>query len=371
MKKCNGFYPTSNGYLHRFSVNGKRYSIACKTIAEGKDKEAALREKIKQGMNLDNEKMSLNRYFDVFEARRRESGKISESTIWNDRTRFDTYIKPYLGRKAIKSISLPDIEDARRKWQKKLSTQTCNGVMDVLDKVMRQAVVKDRIIPFNPCDGIERLQRSEPPTKQTIHRALTDAEIDKLFSQLEGSYYKLFFLFLLNTGMRCSEALALTWSDVDEFNKCIHVTKTVSRISQNEYTVSKPKTTCGYRDIPLTSETRAILKKQRAMLIALNDGTILLTNSLIFPNTKGGLNCESNVNAVLKHAVKHAGIEHIGTHAFRDTYATKGAYNGTNRNTLAYLLGHSDPAITDRYYISVPNDEKREAAEQIRFAVTV
>ena len=371
MKKRNGFYPTKNGYLHKFSVDGKRYSVACKTISEGKAKEATLRDKIKKGLNLDNEKMSLTQYYDLFESRRRESGKIAESTIWNDRIRFDTYIKPYLGRKSLKDIKLSDIEETRRKWQKKLSSQTCNGTMDVLDKVLRQAVIKDRIIPFNPCDGVERLERSEKPTKETIHRALSDEEIEKLFAVLDGSYYKHLFLFLLNTGLRCSEALALTWGDIDEFNKCIHISKTVSRISQNQYTISKPKTASGFRDIPLKNDTRAILKDQRALLIALNGGAIPITSGLIFPNTKGGMNSESNVNSVLKHVARKAGIEHIGTHAFRDTYATRGAYNGMHRNTLAYFLGHSDPAITDKYYISVPNDEKREAVELVRFAVTV
>lgn len=371
MKNRNGFYPTSNGYLHKFTYKSKRYSVACKTIEEGKEKEAEIIEKIKNRVNLDKEKMSLNQYYDLYELRRREAGKIAESTIWNDRTRYDTYIKPCLGRKRVAAIDLSDIEEMRRKWQNKLSTQTCNGVMDVLDKVMRQATVRDRIIPYNPCDGLERLKRMEPPTKDTIHRALTDDELDKLFDQLDGSYYRTLFLFLLETGLRCSEALALKWGDVDEFTNCFHVTKTVSRTDQNTYVISKPKTACGIRDIPLSPKTRAILKKQRAILITLNGGAIPITSSLVFPNTKGEMNCESNANAVLKHAVKRAGIGHIGTHAFRDTYATKAAYSGVPRNTLAYLMGHSNPAITDKYYISVPNQEKRNAVELVQFAVSV
>ena len=49
----------------------------------------------------------------------------------------------------------------------------------------------------------------------------------------------------------------------------------------------------------------------------------------------------------------------------RGTYATRLTNNGTLMNEVSELMGHSDPSITRKYYISTTEDNKREAINNL------
>ena len=49
----------------------------------------------------------------------------------------------------------------------------------------------------------------------------------------------------------------------------------------------------------------------------------------------------------------------------RGTYATRLTNNGTMMNEVSELMGHSDPSITRKYYISTTEDNKREAINNL------
>ena len=49
----------------------------------------------------------------------------------------------------------------------------------------------------------------------------------------------------------------------------------------------------------------------------------------------------------------------------RGTYATNLSSNGTLMNDVSELMGHSDPTITQKYYISSREDTRRSAIETL------
>lgn len=49
----------------------------------------------------------------------------------------------------------------------------------------------------------------------------------------------------------------------------------------------------------------------------------------------------------------------------RGTYATRLTNSGTMMNEVSELMGHSDPSITRKYYISTTEDNKREAINNL------
>ena len=49
----------------------------------------------------------------------------------------------------------------------------------------------------------------------------------------------------------------------------------------------------------------------------------------------------------------------------RGTYATRLTNNGTMMNEVSELMGHSDPSITRKFYISATEDSKRKAINNL------
>ena len=65
------------------------------------------------------------------------------------------------------------------------------------------------------------------------------------------------YKFLLATGCRINEALALSWSDIDLDNSVVHITKTLNYKQE----VNSPKSKASYRDIDMDQQTITMLKR--------------------------------------------------------------------------------------------------------------
>jgi integrase len=52
-------------------------------------------------------------------------------------------------------------------------------------------------------------------------------------------------------------------------------------------------------------------------------------------------------------AVKNAGLKRFPFYCWRHAFGTRCAESGMDRHTLAKLMGHSSPRITEKYYIHV------------------
>lgn len=54
-----------------------------------------------------------------------------------------------------------------------------------------------------------------------------------------------------------------------------------------------------------------------------------------------------------RKALKKANIERFPFYCWRHTFGTRCAQSGMDRYTVAALMGHSSPRLTERYYIHV------------------
>ncbi|WP_153058259.1 tyrosine-type recombinase/integrase, partial [Streptococcus suis] len=67
------------------------------------------------------------------------------------------------------------------------------------------------------------------------------------------------YKFLLATGCRINEVLALHWSDIDLNNATVSITKTLNRYGS----INSPKSNASIRDINIDSQTVAMMKEYR------------------------------------------------------------------------------------------------------------
>jgi integrase len=119
-----------------------------------------------------------------------------------------------------KQFRLREIErlDIRRLYadlrDKGLSTSALCSVRSVLSALFATAA-EDGLVRRNPVSGV-RIPASLDPGGQFEERAkaLAESELRGLLRALPA-YWRLFFKFLTQTGLRISEALGLDWQHVD------------------------------------------------------------------------------------------------------------------------------------------------------------
>lgn len=126
-----------------------------------------------------------------------------------------------------------------------------------------------------------------------------------------------------------------------------------------------PKTRAGARWIPLSSRLSEILavqrREQRVMRVKCGAGWN--ENDLVFATMLGTPLEGRNLTRALHEVLEKAGIERLGVHALRHTFATRAVENGMDYRTLSEILGHSRVAITMQLYVHSSKDTKRKAMD--------
>ncbi len=161
-------------------------------------------------------------------------------------------------------------------------------------------------------------------------------------------------LFILETGLRIGEAMALGWSDVDWGRKAIRVSKTLVRLGNSKkcYVQQSAKSFTSNRTIPLSREAFRLLKQ----LHESNDAG----STFVFHNAVGDHLTYEAVRYWTKKACREAKVPYYGQHVFRHSFATNCYQRGCDVKLLSRFLGHSDVTITYNVYIHLFGDALEE-----------
>jgi len=154
--------------------------------------------------------------------------------------------------------------------------------------------LEDGVIRVNPCSGIRLSGKTTEDDGRDI-RALTTDEAAHLIEQVPEGWRLLVWL-LLETGLRISEALALTWADVDLGRKRLRVERRLYRGK-----LAPPKSRYGRREVPVSDDLARALWSRRGAVGAAHDGDPVFTSA-----TGGMLNAANLANRVFKPAAKRA-----------------------------------------------------------------
>jgi integrase len=146
-------------------------------------------------------------------------------------------------------------------------------------------------------------------------------------------------VFALNTGMRLSEILGLTWKGVDLFRK----TLTVFKSKNGEK-----------RTIPMNATVFEMLKDKAKVRSIRTD--------LVFPSQAFTIIDKCNVGKAFRLAREKAKVEDFRFHDLRHTFATRLVQAGKDLYQVQCLLGHKSPSMTQRYAHHYP-ESLRDAVE--------
>lgn len=185
--------------------------------------------------------------------------------------------------------------------------------------------------------------------------------LDTLESTTENQMRTTLYRFLLATGLRVGEALALFWSDIDFIDKSVSVNKTiVQTMAKNTRIQDSPKTAQSDRVVTLDGATIALLKEWKKRQ---NSNVIALGDSLVFSYNEHAYAYASEARILTNH-FERARIPNIGFHGFRHTHASLLMNNDVNPKEIQKRLGHTKIATTLDTYSHLAKSKEKETAEK-------
>ena len=171
---------------------------------------------------------------------------------------------------------------------------------------------------------------------------LNQYELHKLIEQLDlGNEinYDWLLLLIAKTGMRFSEALALTPKDFDLAHQQLSVSKTWDYKDKGGFLPTKNQSSI--RKIPLDWQT---VIQFASLLKGLPDDIPIFVKGKVYNST---------INDILARHCKGAGIPIISVHGLRHTHASLLLFAGVSIASVARRLGHSNITTTQKTYLHI------------------
>ena len=179
-------------------------------------------------------------------------------------TLFERQICPYLGEVKVQELT-PAILDAWiRKLQKAgLSFNTLSATHAFIHHALDYAVHPAQLISSNPAAYI-KVPKNAP--KNIIKRTIiTPEQFKTLLDECPfGTPYYIPLLLLYHTGMRISEVLGLSWSDIDFVEHKINLRRQLVYIKKKGYFFTTPKTESSKRYILIDDFLLSELRRWQA-----------------------------------------------------------------------------------------------------------
>ena len=191
-----------------------------------------------------------------------------------------------------------------------------------------------------------------------------------------SNQYKIFFSIALLGGLRRSEILALTWSDVDFTENVIHITKSVCYVDKKIF-VKTPKTKSSVRSIRLPASLMDNIKKYRKEWLSnklklgsswAGEGDFLFiqeNGKILHPSSPYHKFKEILMNYNSTVTDEKLKLPMISLHDLRHTSASLLLTNHVDLMTVSKRLGHSKKSTTLDIYAHIIEDIDAVASDKM------
>jgi Site-specific recombinase XerD len=161
-----------------------------------------------------------------------------------------------------------------------------------------------------------------------------------------------FILLIAKTGLRFSEALALTPDDFNFHNQKISITKTWNYKSADGG-FAETKNVTSKRTIQIDSKLASSFE---ALIEKMPDDKPIFVRGRVFNST---------VNSRLKHLCKMTEVPVISIHSLRHTHASLLIFAGVSIASIAKRLGHSSITTTQETYLHIIRELENQDNDKI------
>lgn len=274
------------------------------------------------------------------------------------RTVINLLEKDEFGKRRIDKVRLSDAKAWLIRLQKEgrgySSIKTVRGVV----RPAFQMAFDDDLIRKNPfAFELATVVVNDSMTREAITR---DQERKLLKFIAEDKHFKQYYdgiYILFHTGLRISEFVGLTLSDIDFENMKINVDHQLQRVTRVGYIIEPTKTSSGTRQIPMTQEVadcfrRVIENRKRPKVEIMIDGY----SGFLFLDKNGKPMVALHWEKYMKHIcqkynkIYKVQMPSVTPHVCRHTFCSSMAKSGMNPKTLQYIMGHGDIGVTLNTY---------------------
>ncbi len=257
------------------------------------------------------------------------------------------HVKEEIGDVKVKRLTADDLVGMRQKWVKEGYKKHSISKFETPLRMALRAAFRDGLINSSPFDKLLTHERVKPDQKEM--RCLNSDEVKRLLKPgvTTSEHWRVLFTLLIFSGLRISEALQLSWDDVDLSNGLVHV--------------RKGKTKNATRSVPLIAATGRLL---RAHKLQSDPGT-----TRVFTVSHSG------ARDALNRACKAAGIPRVSLHELRHTFVSLMIDLREPLPSLAKMVGHSSPNLTLEIYAHLFDgqdrmEESRDRLQESFLAIT-
>ena len=366
-------------YSARFvDKNGIRQEQYFKSIPEARNWLEKARYEDKHGISNISADMTVDEWFDIWLESVSEA--LEDNTIKNYVDRYTINVKPIIGKIKLDNVKPIHCQKIINQMEKDEYAPSTIGQTYTTMGTLFKAAIANGYISKHPLDTV-RLKKSVNHKKDIIF--LTVEEQEAFLNEAKNHRKYEQYVFLLETGLRIGEMIALSFDCVDLEKRTITIEKSMEyKYSRGKWKAGPPKTMESYRTLPLTDTAYSILEKiynskdTRKMSEEL-DQTLYYKDKrtdetksfnmkeLVFLNWRTGMPTKtSSYDTYLNKLTDLAKIKHISAHSLRHTYATRAIERGVQPKVLQKLLGHKSITTTMDTYVHVSDDSMLNAIQQ-------
>ena len=296
--------------------------------------------------------------------------KVDEVTMQGYQTLADSHILPYFDQKKVPLRSIDHTmiqrymdekqESGRLDGKGSLSPRSLRLHKNIISQTLDLAV-QTKLIPANPCQFVELPQNVR--YESTFYTA---AQLQDLFTALQGDELLPLVKITALYGLRRSELLGLQWDSIDFERKTMTIRHTVSKVTE---VVAKDKTknASSRRSFPLTVEAEAIFRRAKELEQQNRAafGREYQENAYVFKWADGHPYSPDYISHRFNRLLKKHELPHIRFHELRHSCASLLIDMGFTLKDVQEWLGHSDIKMTANIYAHLDTARKTNMADSI------
>lgn len=287
---------------------------------------------------------------------------IEETTRAGYKEKIKTCIIPELGNIPLNALKTDHIQS----WvnylreERELSPKSIKNAFHNVNASLKKAV-KLRLIPYNPCEGVEL-----PKLRKYTGKVYTKEQIDDVLKITQNTDMFLPVLLGFCVGLRRGEMLALRWEDVDFETKNLYIHRNMV-LADGKIIEKEPKSEAGIRHIPVGDRMIKHLKNAHTQYLqdklALGKG--FFDDGYVIRQKNGKYLRPDSLTQKWGRFIKRNNLPHIRFHDTRHSCATEMIASGIDPKTAQTRLGHADVSITMNIYTHATENANKAAAEKI------
>jgi integrase len=316
------------------------------------------------GEGVDPSKSTVAEFVDRWE-RDWATANVGPKTLERYRQLLRLYVKPHIGAvriQKLRAVHLNELYSALLRSGGQdgaaLSARSVGHVHRVLHRALGHAATWG-VVSQNVASLV-----APPPVPDEEIKIIPEEQIGVILRHLEGRSLRPIVSFLLGTGARRGEVLAVRWGDVNFQKNVVKIERSLEQ-TKGSLRVKSPKTKNGRRSVTISPWLAAELRSHRARQderrLALGMGRAP-DDCPVFAKWNGEFRSPSRLSQDFAAAMAALKVD-CTLHGLRHTHVSQLIAAGLDVLTISRRIGHASPAITLNVYSHMFANTDTRAAE--------